>query len=119
MLPLQIEQFIETLFPRQDSKKLTKEAQEKQRQEPTMSTGETAILIAVVLGVLLTMTGVMVRYYLFYSSEFDSKTVRSNIIQVGIAWFLGARFDGTFTDTAKLWSGATGGAPPVLDRDEL
>ncbi|EHK39820.1 squalene synthase [Trichoderma atroviride IMI 206040] len=91
-----IEQFIETLFPKQDSKKLTKEAQEKQRQEPGMSTGETAILIAVVLGVLLTMTGVM----------------------LGIAWFLGARFDGTFSDTAKLWSGA-GGAPPVLDRDEL
>ncbi|KAM0485145.1 hypothetical protein ACHAPX_001123 [Trichoderma viride] len=91
-----IEQFIETLFPKQDAKKLTKEAQEKQKQEPGMSTGETFMLIAVVLGVLLTMTGVM----------------------LGIAWFLGARFDGTFSDTAKLWSDA-GGAPPVLGRDEL
>lgn len=84
-----------------------------------MSTGETAILIAVVLGVLLAMTGVMVRYiYLFPPLGFDYKIVQSNIIQIGIAWFLGARFDGTFADTAKLWSGA-GGAPPVIGRDEL
>lgn len=107
------------MFPRQDAKKLTKEAQEKQKQEPGMSTGETAILVAVVLGVLLTMTGVMVRYiYLFYP-RFNYKISESNIIQIGIAWFFGARFDGTFTDTAKLWTSAGGGAPPVLDRDEL
>ncbi|RFU78720.1 squalene synthase [Trichoderma arundinaceum] len=91
-----IEQFIEGLFPKQDPKKLTQEAKEKQKQEPTMTTGETAIMIAVVLGVLLTMTGIM----------------------VGIAWFLGARFDNTLTDTAKLWS-ATGSAPSITGHDEL
>lgn len=84
-----------------------------------MSTGETAILIAVVLGVLLTMTGVMVRYiYLSPPPGFKFKIGQSNILQIGIAWFFGARFDGTFADTAKLWSSA-GGTPPVLDRDEL
>jgi farnesyl-diphosphate farnesyltransferase len=56
------------LFPKQDAKKLTKEAQEKQKQEPGMSTGETFMLIAVVLGVLLTMTGVMVRHTHTYST---------------------------------------------------
>lgn len=83
-----------------------------------MSTGETAILIAVVLGVLLTMTGVMVRYIYLFHPGFKFKIGQSNTLQIGIAWFFGARFDGTFADTAKLWSSA-GGTPPVLDRDEL
>ncbi|KAL7939699.1 farnesyl-diphosphate farnesyltransferase [Trichoderma chlorosporum] len=99
-----IEQFIETLFPKQDPKKLAQEAKEKQKvQEPGLSAGETATMIAVVLGVLLTMTGLM----------------------VGIAWFLGARFDNTLTDTAKLFGGnvassAAGNAPSITGaRDEL
>lgn len=58
----QIEQFIESLFPKQDPKKLAQEAKEKQTQEPGLTTSETAIMIAVVLGVLLTMTGVMVSH---------------------------------------------------------
>ena len=58
----QIEQFIETLFPRQDPKKLAQEARAKQTQEPTMSAGETAIMVGVVLAVLLTMTGLMVSH---------------------------------------------------------
>ncbi|TFB07236.1 hypothetical protein CCMA1212_000877 [Trichoderma ghanense] len=92
-----IEQFIETLFPRQDPKKLAQEARAKQTQEPTMSTGETAIMIGVVLAVLLTMTGLM----------------------VGIAWFMGARFDNTFSDTAKLFSSSTGNPTSITGRDEL
>ncbi|KAL7791280.1 isoprenoid synthase domain-containing protein [Trichoderma ceciliae] len=91
-----IEQFIETLFPKQDPKKLAQEAKEKQKQEPSMSTSETFIMIAVVVGVLLTMTGLM----------------------VGIAWFFGARFDNTLSDTAKLLS-TSAGAPSVTGRDEL
>ncbi|KAK1247237.1 hypothetical protein MKX07_002146 [Trichoderma sp. CBMAI-0711] len=95
-----IEQFIETLFPRQDPKKLSQEARAKQTQEPTMSTSETAIMIGVVLAVLLTMTGLM----------------------VGIAWFMGARFDNTFSDTAKLFSssaGSAGSPTSITGRDEL
>ncbi|EGR47283.1 squalene synthase [Trichoderma reesei QM6a] len=95
-----IEQFIETLFPRQDPKKLVQEARAKQTQEPTMSTSETAIMIGVVLAVLLTMTGLM----------------------VGIAWFMGARFDNTFSDTAKLFSssaGSAGSPTSITGRDEL
>ncbi|KAH0492462.1 hypothetical protein TgHK011_007415 [Trichoderma gracile] len=95
-----IEQFIETLFPRQDPKKLAQEARAKQTQEPTMSTSETAIMIGVVLAVLLTMTGLM----------------------VGIAWFMGARFDNTFSDTAKLFSssaGSAGSPTSITGRDEL
>ncbi|PTB68792.1 squalene synthase [Trichoderma citrinoviride] len=91
-----IEQFIETLFPRQDPKKLAQEARAKQTQEPTMSAGETAIMVGVVLAVLLTMTGLM----------------------VGIAWFMGAKFDNTFSDTAKLFSSSTGGSPTSITGHE-
>ncbi|KAL7949714.1 farnesyl-diphosphate farnesyltransferase [Trichoderma barbatum] len=92
-----IEQFIETLFPKQDAKKLAQEAKKKQTQEPSMTTGETFIMVAVVVGVLLAMTGLM----------------------VGIAWFLGARFDNTLTDTAKLLNNA-GNVPSITgSRDEL
>ncbi|KAL6892646.1 squalene synthase [Trichoderma longibrachiatum] len=92
-----IEQFIETLFPRQDPKKLSQEARAKQTQEPSLSTSETAIMIGVVLAVLLTMTGLM----------------------VGIAWFMGARFDNTFSDTAKLFSSTAGSPTSITGRDEL
>lgn len=94
-----IEQFIESLFPKQDPKKLAQEAKEKQTQEPGLTTSETAIMVAVVLGVLLTMAGVM----------------------VGIAWFLGAKFDNTLADTAKLFgNSAASAAPSITDaRDEL
>ncbi|KAL7808932.1 squalene synthase [Trichoderma aethiopicum] len=92
-----IEQFIETLFPRQDPKKLSQEAKAKQTQEPSLSTSETAIMIGVVLAVLLTMTGLM----------------------VGIAWFMGARFDNTFSDTAKLFSSTAGSPTSITGRDEL
>ncbi|KAM0255101.1 hypothetical protein ACHAQJ_006105 [Trichoderma viride] len=91
-----IEQFIETLFPKQDPKKLAQEAAEKQKREPSMTAGETATMIAVVLGVLLTMTGLM----------------------IGLAWFFGARFDGTLSDTSKLWSGGDS-APSITGHDEL
>ncbi|EHK25375.1 uncharacterized protein TRIVIDRAFT_81989 [Trichoderma virens Gv29-8] len=94
-----IEQFIESLFPKQDPKKLAQEAKAKQTQEPSMTAGETAIMVSVVLGVLLTMTGLM----------------------VGIAWFFGAKFDNTLADTAKLFAGSGAGSAPSITgtRDEL
>ncbi|KAL6876506.1 squalene synthase [Trichoderma novae-zelandiae] len=92
-----IEQFVETLFPRQNPKKLAQEAKDKQKQEPTMSASETAIMVTVVLAVLLTMTGLM----------------------VGIAWFMGARFDNTLSDTANLFSSSASNLPSITSRDEL
>ncbi|KAH6609398.1 squalene synthase [Trichoderma cornu-damae] len=92
-----IEQFIETLFPQQDAKKLTQEAKERQKKEPSMTTGETAIMIAVVVGVLLTMTGTM----------------------IGIAWLFGARFENTLADGAKLFGSTGSNAPSLTGHDEL
>ena len=38
--------------------------------------------------------------------------------QVGIAWFMGAKFDNTFSDTAKLFSSSTGGSPTSITGHE-
>lgn len=74
----QIEQFIETLFPKQDPKKLAQEAKEKQTQEPGLTASETAIMVAVVLGVLLTMTGTMVSHTLHLPRAMDSANLMMN-----------------------------------------
>ncbi|PHH89523.1 hypothetical protein CDD83_5856 [Cordyceps sp. RAO-2017] len=65
-----IEQFIETLFPRQDPKQLSMENAEMQKKEPAMDSGETLVLFGIVTACLLLVSGIM----------------------VGMAWFMGARF---------------------------
>lgn len=62
--PLQIEQFIETLFPRQDPKKLALENNQRQNKEPTMDPGEAVVLFGVVIASLLCISGLMVCYYM-------------------------------------------------------
>jgi len=54
----QIEQFIETLFPSQESKQL--HAEQKKKDEPTMDTTEALLLIGAVTLVLLFIGGLMV-----------------------------------------------------------
>jgi farnesyl-diphosphate farnesyltransferase len=68
-----IEQFIETLFPSQDVKKM-KAVQEVKRDEPNTDLWDSMILVGAVLLVLLTVSALM----------------------VGIAYLMGARFDQVF-----------------------
>ncbi|CRK39596.1 hypothetical protein BN1723_015534, partial [Verticillium longisporum] len=74
-----IEQFIDTLYPRQDPEKLTVEQKKKDAKDPSMDPGEAAVLLGITLLTLLFVSGLM----------------------IGTAWFFGARFDG-------LWSGLFG-----------
>jgi farnesyl-diphosphate farnesyltransferase len=58
---LQIEQFIETLFPKQDPKKLALTQSQKENKEPGMDAGEAAVLFGVVIAALVCISGLMVR----------------------------------------------------------
>ncbi|OAR00297.1 hypothetical protein LLEC1_03793 [Akanthomyces lecanii] len=99
-----IEQFIETLYPKQDPVKLNAANKKRQMDEPTADPGEGFVLWMVVLLSLgfmaLVMTG-----------------------QVGIAWFFGADFSSTFSDVKKLWTSLDAPKPPQplagAGRDEL
>lgn len=55
-----IEQFIETLYPRQDPKKLSEENSQRQNKEPTMDPGETLVMFGVVILCLVFVSGLMV-----------------------------------------------------------
>ena len=57
---MQVEQFIESIFPTQDIKKLEAEKKLTDRQEPGMDTSEAVFLIVAVVGVLLLIGGLMV-----------------------------------------------------------
>ncbi|KAM4058756.1 squalene/phytoene synthase domain-containing protein [Hirsutella rhossiliensis] len=65
-----IEQFIETLYPRQNPKNLAVENAQRQKKEPTMDPGETLVLFGIVTLCLLFVSSIM----------------------IGMAWFMGARF---------------------------
>lgn len=58
---LQIEQFIDTLYPRQDPKKLSIAAKQKENKEPTMDPGEAAVLLGITIVTLFCISGIMVR----------------------------------------------------------
>ncbi|ROW14249.1 hypothetical protein VPNG_04315 [Cytospora leucostoma] len=106
-----IEQFIESIFPTQDIKKLTAEEQAKARakeQEAATDRVEALYLTLAVVIVLVSIGAVM----------------------VGLAWYLGARFDKIPEDfeLSKLFSTATpgavgapavGGTPPIGVHEEL
>ncbi|KAF4466550.1 squalene synthase [Fusarium albosuccineum] len=92
-----IEQFIETLFPRQDPKKLTLENSQRQNKEPTMDPGEAVVLFGVVIVSLLCISGLM----------------------IGTAWFFGARFDNIFKEVSVFLPGGEKATPLVTGHDEL
>lgn len=71
-----IEQFIETLYPRQSWKKLNIENSQRQRKEPTTDPGEAAMIFLVALACLVFMTALM----------------------VGVAWIFGAQFSHLLSD---------------------
>ncbi|KAF7549148.1 hypothetical protein G7Z17_g6562 [Cylindrodendrum hubeiense] len=94
-----IEQFIETLFPRQDPKKLAVETKQKKNDQPTMDPGEAAVLFGVVIMSLLAISGIM----------------------IGTAWFFGARFDNIFSELSVFLPGSEGSKPLITGtgHDEL
>ncbi|KID72117.1 uncharacterized protein G6M90_00g028400 [Metarhizium brunneum] len=86
-----IEQFIETLYPRQDPKQLNLENNQKQRNEPTMDTSETLVMFGVVALCLLFVSGLM----------------------IGTAWLLGAQFPNIFKEASILLQKLNDPAPAV------
>ncbi|KAF5519396.1 putative squalene synthase [Colletotrichum aenigma] len=92
-----IEQFIDSLFPRQDPKKLGDAAKQKQRGEPGMDPGEAFIL------------GGMVLLTLFFVSA----------LMIGTAWFFGARFDTLWKSDGVYWPGMEPNAAKPLEHKEL
>ncbi|KAH7368477.1 squalene synthase [Plectosphaerella cucumerina] len=94
-----IEQFIDTLYPRQDPKKLSIEAKKKENSEPTMDPGEAAVLLGITIVTLLCISGIM----------------------IGVAWFFGARFDSLWkSDEGFSWPvGESASAVPSIEHPEL
>ncbi|VUC35793.1 unnamed protein product [Clonostachys rosea] len=71
-----IEQFIETLYPRQNPDKLNASNKLKQAGQQTADPGETVVMIVVALLAMLFMT----------------------LLMIGTAWFFGAQFGNMFED---------------------
>lgn len=99
---LQIEQFIETLYPKQDPAKLNAVNKKRQMDEPTSDPGEGFVMWLVVIMSLVFMA----------------------LVMIGIAWFFGADFSSTLPDIKKLWTSLDGPAKPPqplagAGRDEL
>ncbi|KAK0610557.1 isoprenoid synthase domain-containing protein [Bombardia bombarda] len=99
-----IEQFIESIFPTQDPKKIAagQVAATGPDKEPVMDTLEAFYLICSVLSVLFLIGGMM----------------------VGVAWYFGARFDNAFQDIQSKFNGIASivslpGAAPTLGHEEL
>ncbi|KAH6657893.1 isoprenoid synthase domain-containing protein [Truncatella angustata] len=97
-----IEQFIETLFPSQDPKKATlvQQAANPSSQGDTTDPWEGFLLVISVLAILTLISGIM----------------------VGMAWFMGARFDLMFsgaTAPAKLSSAASTASTILGGHEEL
>ena len=55
-----IEQFIETLYPRQNAAKLSQENAQRQRKEPTTDPGEAMVLVGVAIACMIFMSLLMV-----------------------------------------------------------
>ncbi|KAF4975082.1 hypothetical protein FZEAL_8083 [Fusarium zealandicum] len=92
-----IEQFIETLFPRQDPKRLNMENSQREKKEPTMDPGEAVVLFGVVIVSLICISGLM----------------------IGTAWFFGARFDNIFKEASVFLPGSEKAKPLITGHDEL
>jgi farnesyl-diphosphate farnesyltransferase len=92
-----IEQFIETLFPKQDPKKLTLAQNQAQNKEPTMDGGEALVLFGVVIAALVCISGIM----------------------LGTAWFFGARFDHIFREASVFLPSREKATPMITGHEEL
>ncbi|EWG41950.1 squalene synthase [Fusarium verticillioides 7600] len=92
-----IEQFIETLFPKQDPKKLAVTQAQVQNKEPTMDGGETLVLFGVVIAALVCISGLM----------------------IGTAWIFGARFDTIFREASVFLPGGEKATPMITGHEEL
>ena len=73
---VQIEQFIETLYPRQNVEQMVAENKLKKNKQPTTDPGEAAVIFLVAIAALLLITGVM----------------------IGVAWLFGAQFGKVLED---------------------
>ncbi|EXF75683.1 hypothetical protein COL5a_003756 [Colletotrichum fioriniae] len=92
-----IEQFIDSLFPRQDPKLLGDAAKQKERGQPGMDAGEAFVLGGMVLLTLFFVSGLM----------------------IGTAWFFGARFDSLWKTDSIYWPGSETGAATPIEHKEL
>ncbi|OLN92803.1 putative squalene synthase, partial [Colletotrichum chlorophyti] len=92
-----IEQFIDSLFPRQDPKKLGEAAKQKERGEPGMDPGEAFVLLGMVVLTLFFVSGLM----------------------IGTAWFFGARFDTLWKTDSVYWPGMEPNAAQPIEHKEL
>ncbi|KAM0344014.1 hypothetical protein ACHAPU_007917 [Fusarium lateritium] len=92
-----IEQFIETLFPKQDPQKLALTQSQKENKEPTMDAGEAVVLFGVVIAALACISGIM----------------------LGTAWFFGARFDTIFREASVFLPGGEKATPIITGHEEL
>ncbi|KAK3367499.1 isoprenoid synthase domain-containing protein [Podospora didyma] len=98
-----IEQFIESIFPTQDPKKIAAGITANQNEEPTIATSEAILLVVACLSVLFLIGGGM----------------------IGLAYLFGARWDNAFKELDKLRN--VGGAittslaeaVPTLAHEEL
>lgn len=120
---MQIEQFIEQIFPTQDVKKLTDadKAKAQQQEANSMETKETLILMSAVLIVLFLVGGLMVGHPVKRLSMLNLLPL--TFLQIGAAWFMGARYDGLAEklSVSKLFQATTPqpGGPPAVGHAEL
>jgi farnesyl-diphosphate farnesyltransferase len=98
-----IEQFIETLYPRQNATKLAQENGQKQRKEPTTDPGEAVVLFGVAVACMIFMS----------------------LMMIGVAWMFGANFSNFFKDlmpgqSEHNWlTDVPSAAPSITGHDEL
>ncbi|KAK4246494.1 farnesyl-diphosphate farnesyl transferase [Corynascus novoguineensis] len=93
-----IEQFIESIFPTQDPKKIAAARAQNEEEEPSMAGGEAVVLV---LSAIATMVFI-------------------GLLMVGMAWFMGARMDKMFSQLDNtISSSSPPTTSPVPGRDEL
>ncbi|KAL2194118.1 farnesyl-diphosphate farnesyl transferase [Corynascus similis CBS 632.67] len=93
-----IEQFIESIFPTQDPKKIAATRAQNEEEEPSMAGGEAVVLV---LSAIATMFFI-------------------GLLMVGMAWFMGARMDKMFSQFDNtISSSSLPTTSPVPGRDEL
>lgn len=122
-MTMQIEQFIERIFPTQDIKQLTAANKAKEgQQDPNaqMEAKETMILISAVLFVLVLVGGLMVGHLRTIA---EAKIWWLTIWQIGAAWFMGAKYDGVAEklSMSNIFQANTplAGGPPAVGHEEL
>ncbi|KAI9890142.1 MAG: bifunctional farnesyl-diphosphate farnesyltransferase/squalene synthase [Vezdaea aestivalis] len=115
-----IEKFVQTIFPDQDPTLLTAQAAVSRSPEPldpekeaeaAEARKDTFIMLAIVMATLFAMSCFMVSTS--FPSPFLARPHLTLKIQIGIAYFLGARFDLAYADLKQ------GRLPKTGGRDEL